>query len=125
MEAMVALMFVSIALTGYLGLISYSELGQSSGDPELDTDFIERMCLKDGEITGETSSELDRFVVRNGLNGAILDVAIVGNLTDADYHDAMGLNDGSNIGRITGTFPIPSDDGRTYVAEYEVVYWWD
>lgn len=125
MEAMVALMFVSIALTGFLGLMSYSELGQGNSTVELDTAFIEDMYLKDGEIIGESFPHLDRFVERNGLNGARLYVAVIGNLVDADYHDETGTDEGSNVGSFSGTFPMRSDDGRTYVASYEVIYWWD
>ena len=125
MEAMVALMMVTIALTGFLGMLAYSEIGTSDDVVSLDTGFIEDLQIVDGKIVGDTEKQLDRFVEKNGLNGTRLIVKTAGTLSNASMVRSAGTQDGNNVGTITGTFSIGSDDGRTFAASYEVVYWWD
>jgi len=125
MEAMVALMMVSIALTAFLGMLAYSEIGESDDTITLETRFIEDLQIVDGEIVGETENQLDRFVEKNGLNGTRLTVKAAGTLSDASLVRTSGTTEGNNVGTFTGTFPIDSDDGRVFAASYEVVYWWD
>ena len=120
MEAMLALMMVTVALTAFLSMLAYCEIGVS-----LDTDFIEDARLIDGRIVIEADDRLDRFVDLNGLNGARLSIRIAGTLSDASLTRSSGTEDGDNVSAINGTFPIGSDDGRVFVASYEVVYWWD
>ena len=125
MEAMVALMMVTIALTAFFGMLAYSEIGGSDDTVTLDTRFIEDLQIVDGKIVGETGKQLDHFVEKNGLNGTRLTVKTAGTLSDASLLRTSGTEDGDNVGTITGTFSIVSDDGRTFAASYEVVYWWD
>ena len=125
LEAIVALMIVSIALTGFLGLLSYSELGKMDDSVHLDTGFIEELELYDGRITGETDGQMLRFIEKNGLNGAELKVYVAGGLSNASLDNIYGIDDGNNAASFMGTFSIPSDDGRVFVASYEVIYWWD
>lgn len=124
MESLVALMAVTVMLTSFLGMLSYSELGKERNSIELDTDFIEDLKLENGEITGDTDG-LIRFADRYGLNGVRLKVVVTGNLCDASLNSTYGTTDGGNADCRNGTFPISSDDGRTFVASYEVVFWWD
>ena len=125
MEALVALMMVTIALTAFLGMLAYSEIGESYDEMTLDTGFIEDLRIVNGEITGETEKQLERFVEKNGLNGARLNVKVAGTLSDSSLERNYGTADGNKVGTFTGTFSIGSDDGRTFAASYEVVYWWD
>ena len=125
MEAMLALMMVTIALTAFLSMLAYCEIGGSDDEISLDTDFIEDAQLIDGKIVIEADDRLDRFVDMNGLNGARLSIRIAGTLSDASLIRSSGTEDGDNVSAINGTFPIGSDDGRVFVASYEVVYWWD
>ena len=125
MEAMVALMMVTIALTAFIGMLAYSEIGKSDDSVSLDTRFVEDLQIVDGNIAGETGKYLDRFVEKNGLNGTRLTVKVAGSLSDASLLRTSGTEEGNNVGTFTGTFSIPSDDGRTFAASYEVVYWWD
>ena len=124
MESLVALMAVTVMLTSFLGMLSYSELGKERSTVELDTDFIEDLKMENGRITGDTDS-LFRFVDKYDLNGARLKVDVSGNLCDASLERSYGTAEGNNADCRTGTFPISSDDGRTFVASYEVVFWWD
>ena len=124
MESLVALMAVTVMLTSFLGMLSYSELGKERNSIELDTDFIEDLKLDDGKITGDTDS-LMRFVDKYDLNGARLKVDVTGNLCNASLERLYGTADGNNADCRNGTFSIQSDDGRTFVASYEVVFWWD
>ena len=124
MESLVALMAVTVMLTSFLGMLSYSELGKERNNIELDTDFIEDLKLENGKITGNTDS-LIRFIEKYDLNGARLTVNVTGNLCDASLNKTYGTTDGNNADCRNGTFPISSDDGRTFVASYEVVFWWD
>ena len=125
MEAITALMVVSVALTAFMGLLAYSEIGDKNDRITLDTEFIEDMELRDGRLCGETHQQLERFVDSNGLNGARLNVSVAGPLSNASLTDNAGIEDGDNIATINGSFPLDSDDGRRFVASYEVVYWWD
>ena len=125
MEALTALMVVSVALTAFIGLLAYSEIGYKDNRIDLDTEFIEDLELRDGRLCGETHQQLERFVDRNGLNGARLNVSVAGPLSDAKMTDRTGCENGDNIATVNGSFPLRSDDGRSFVASYEVVYWWD
>ena len=125
MEALIALMMVTIALTGFLGMLAYSDLGGSEEKVVLDTGFIEKLELTDGKITGETQKELDRFIEKNDFNGVKLAVKVAATFPVADLIHSVGDLDGDNVGTISGTFSIASDDGRTFAASYEVAYWWD
>ena len=125
MEAVVAFSAVTIALTIFLGLLAYSELGIAEGPKELDTEFIEKMTIQNGRIVGYDGSHIDRFVERNGLNGAEVKVSVAGHLSNASLDERTGITDGNNVDTVTGTFSIHSDDNRTFVASYEVIYWWD
>ena len=125
MEAITALMVITVALTAFLGLLAYSDLGRLNRTSEIDTEFIVNLEMKDGIITGETTYHLERYVERNNLNGARLEVIVAGDLCDASLTDSVGEQQGDNVAAVTGTFPIRSDDGRSFVASYEVVYWWD
>lgn len=125
MEAMVALMMVTIALTAFFGMLAYSEIGGSDDTVTLDTGFIEDLQIVNGSIAGETQKQLDHFVEKNGLNGTRLTVDTAGTLSNASLLRTSGMTDGNNVGTVTGTFSIRSDDGRIFAASYEVVYWWD
>ena len=125
MEALVALMMVTIALTAFLGILAYSEIGSSDDEMTLDTGFIEELRLVDGDITGETDRQLELFIQKNDLNGTRLSVKVAGTLSDSSLVRTYGIAEGNNVGTMTGTFSIDSDDGRVFAASYEVVYWWD
>ena len=125
MEAMVAFSAVTVALTLFLGLIAYSDLGNADDSKELDTEFLERLTIEDGRIVGYDGSHIYRFIERNDLNGAEVKVTVAGHLSDASLDEMTGTTDGNNVGTVTGTFSIHSDDNRTFVASYEVIYWWD
>ena len=125
MEALVAFSAVTIALTIFRGLLAYSELGIAEDPKELDTEFIEKMTIENGRIVGYDGSHIDKFVERNGLNGAEVKVTVAGHLSNSSLDERTGITDGNNVDTVTGTFSIHSDDNRTFVASYEVIYWWD
>ena len=125
MEAIVAFSAVIMALTLFLGLLAYSDLGNADDSKELDTEFLERLTIEDGRIVGYDGSHIYRFIERNDLNGAEVKVTVAGHLSDASLDEMTGTTDGNNVGTVTGTFSIHSDDNRTFVASYEVIYWWD
>jgi hypothetical protein len=125
LEALAALMVVTVALTAFLGMLSYSGLGRSDSPIDVDTSFIDNLEIRDGEITGETVSHLERFVDRNSLNGARLTVSVAGNICDSSRTDSVGDTDGNNAECVSGTFSIKGEAGCIYAAKYEVVFWWD
>ena len=125
MEAAVAFSAVTVALTLFLGLLAYTELGDAGDTKELDTEFLERLTIKDGRIVGYDGSHIDRFIERNNLNGAEVKITVAGHLSNASLDERTGIADGNNVSTLAGTFSIHSDDNRTFVASYEVVYWWD
>lgn len=124
-EAIIAFAAVTTALTIFLGLLAYSELGKADSTVDLDTEFIENMTIENGRFAGYDDSNLQRFIERNGLNGTELKITVAGHLSDASVDDTIGVTEGNNVGTISGTFPVHTDDGRTFVASYEVIYWWD
>ena len=125
MEAIIAFAAVTTALTVFLGLLAYSEIGNADSTIDLDTEFIENLTIEDGRFTDYDDSGLRRFIERNDLNGTELKVDVAGHLSDASVDDVIGVTEGNNVGTISGTFSVHSDDGRTFVASYEVIYWWD
>ena len=125
MEAIVAFSAVTISLTLFLGLLAYSDLENADDTMELDTEFMEHLTIENGRIVGYDGSHIGRFVERNGLNGAEVKIAVAGHLSDASLDDIIGVTEGDNVGTISGTFSVRSDDGMTHVASYEVIYWWD
>lgn len=125
LEAIIAFAAVTTALTVFLGLLAYSEIGNADSTIVLDTEFIENLTIEDGRFTDYDDSGLRRFIERNDLNGTELKVDVAGHLSDASVDDVIGVTEGNNVGTISGTFSVHSDDGRTFVASYEVIYWWD
>ena len=127
MEAILAVMIVSISLTSFLCMLSYSELGQQDSAIRIDTDFIEDIEIEnDRMICSENiRNEMYRFIERNDLNGAELKVSVAGDSSYPCLDEMFGERSGNNVNSKSGTFSIKSDDGRRFVAEYEVIYWWD
>lgn len=125
MEAIIAVMVVSIALTSFLGLLAYSQTGQSVDCFDLNTDFADHLSIENGEIIGDYEKPLNSFMERNDLNGIRFRMDIVGPASDASIDFHIGKKEGLNAQSVNGTASVNSDDGRTYVASYEVIYWWD
>ena len=125
MEAMAAFMVVTVAMTSFLGMLTYSQLGSSDLKDSVGDDLLEGLMLEGDEITGWDDRRLDTFAERNGYNCARITIIVAGDLCDASLERAVGEIEGDNVGSISGNFTISSDDGRTFAASYEVVYWWD
>lgn len=125
MGSILAVMVVSVALTAFLGILSYTDLSLQERTFEPDLRFADRLELSEGEITGDYSEEMLRFIERCDLNGVRLKVSVAGPLSDASIDETFGTPSGSNAESRKGTTSISSDDGRTYAASFEVIYWWD
>ena len=123
MEAIMAVMIVTVSLTAFMGFLSYSDLGALNDDSAIDVSFVRCLAVDDGVITGSCAKEMENAVCRNGYSGMALDAWIAG--TDSDFRETVGITDGMNADSVSGTLSVTSGDGRTYAVCYEVVYWWD
>lgn len=123
MEAMAAVMVVTIALTSFMGLLAYSELPTTEKSVEIDTTFLNSLKIDDGVIVGDIHDELQYIADTNGIETITVNVKIVGNIALSTFTDTYGENRTTDVVSRTGTIYLDADDGRTFIASYEVICW--
>ncbi len=121
MEAIAAMMVVIVALTAFLGMLSYSDLSNEKEDAEIDYHFLNELSVVDGKITGDITDKLCSICEKKDLSKMKLDVKLLGPV----YYDTISFEYGEEItdhpSYSNGTIRILSNDGRSLVATYEVV----
>lgn len=124
LDAIIAIMIVSASLTAFLGYLAYAGSGNVEEGPEPDTGFLSGFSISDDRIDGDAGFELGSFMERHDLNGIRLNMYVAGD-RDISFGQSVGDCSGNNVGCKKGTLPLDTDDGRTLVVSFEVIYWWD
>lgn len=122
MEAIIAMMVVTIALTCFMGLLSYNNADDARND-SFSTDFLDDFSVMNGRIAGDPEDELCDIMDSKGYERVDLRITVDSVISDS-YEFTVGEGEYDNVGSVTGTLHLRSDDGRSFVASYEVVFWW-
>jgi hypothetical protein len=123
MEAIAAMMVVTVSLTVFMGLLSAIDCDDTDDGPDVDAGFVKDLRITDGEIVGETHDDLVYLLQRERLSRISVTVRIVGSVDGIAYSDSCGDTLTDNVLAKNGTIMLDSDDGRRLAASYEVVYW--
>ena len=122
MEAMVALMISTLALTAFLGFTAYCHSSEPPA-PEVSTAFLQELELDGGGLTGLTEEDLIRECADNGYESMVVKVEV-------HAHPPISLTlghptDGAELDVVHGTMHFKGEDGRSLLlAHYEVAVWW-
>lgn len=123
MEAMTAMMIVTIAIASFIGLLAYNELPASEKDVDIDTSYL-RFTVVDGKITGDIRERMEQSRERYGLLGITVDVRLIGPLFDDERTYQCGVTEGDNNRIRNGTLRLGCDDGSVVLASYSVIQWY-
>lgn len=124
MEAMIAMMVVTIALTAFLGLMVHSSVPGTDEGPDIPTDFIKRLRIENGSIVGDIDSVLQSIIDKNEYSYIRVTVDVAGPLSDSVFVKTAGTERTDNVDSENGTVLLITDDGRELVASFEVVVWY-
>lgn len=118
MEAMVAMMVATIALTAFLGVMVLTAAEEN--EPQISVSFLDALSIEGGEVVGIDEITLQNECARRGYQS--MAVKIIARLPAGPVTLNVGeaIGDGS-MGFASGTMNIVCDDGTTVVATYEVV----
>lgn len=118
MEAMVAMMVATIALTAFLGVMVLTAAEEN--EPQISVSFLDALSIEGGEVVGIDEITLQNECARRGYQS--MAVKIIARLPAGPVTLNVGeaIGDGS-MGFASVTMNIVCDDGTTVVATYEVV----
>ena len=123
MEAMVAMMIVTIAMTSFISLIAYNELPTFNDDVMIDTSYL-RFTVVDNKITGDIQDQMELSCEKYGLLGINVDVRLIGPLFNDEKRYQCGITDSENNRVKNGTLRLSCDDGSIVLASYQVTQWY-
>ncbi|MBS7383461.1 MAG: hypothetical protein PUK35_01540 [Methanomassiliicoccales archaeon] len=123
MEAMVAMMIVTIAMTSFISLIAYNELPTFNDDVMIDTSYL-RFTVVDNKITGDIQDQMELSCEKYGLLGINVDVRLIGPLFNDEKRYQCGITDSENNRVKNGTLRLSCDDGSIVLASYKVTQWY-
>lgn len=120
MEAMAAMMVVTVALSIFLGLLAGAG-AQERAEPDIRVDYLGKLSVSGGAIVGEVSEEMEVQKDFSGFSCVRLRVHVAGE-TDI-YERTAGLPSQGDLVCKTGTLLMKDDKGRSVPAVYEVAVW--
>ena len=123
MEAMVAMMIVTIAMTSFISLIAYNELPTFNDDVMIDTSYL-RFTVVDNKITGDIQDQMELSCEKYGLLGINVDVRLIGPLFNDEKRYQCDITDSENNRVKNGTLRLSCDDGSIVLASYKVTQWY-
>ena len=123
MEAIVAMMIVTIAMTSFISLIAYNELPTFNDDVMIDTSYL-RFTVVDNKITGDIQDQMELSCEKYGLLGINVDVRLIGPLFNDEKRYQCGITDSENNRVKNGTLRLSCDDGSIVLASYKVTQWY-
>lgn len=123
MEAMVAMMIVTIAMTSFISLIAYNELPTFNDDVMIDTSYL-RFTVVDNKNTGDIQDQMELSCEKYGLLGINVDVRLIGPLFNDEKRYQCGITDSENNRVKNGTLRLSCDDGSIVLASYKVTQWY-
>lgn len=117
MEALVAMMVATIALTAFMGVLVHTAAEEHP--PEVSLSFLDALSVEDGVIVGIDEDVLRRECGMMGYGSMAVKVTV--RLPDGPVTLKAGDVSGENLGFASGTMAVPCDDGTVVTAAYEVV----
>lgn len=120
MEAMVAMMVVTMALVMFMGVSSSMVSFHSDPMDMFDGDSLNAKYA-DGKVVCDNSGTMDGFLMNSGASGVEVVVRIPG-FCDEPTKESSGTQEG-NVCRRTFMSNVDGDGGRTLVAVFEVTAW--
>ena len=123
MEAMAAVMIVTVTLTAFIGLLTYTSISDTSETIDIETAYLNKLSIKSEKIVGNIQNDLQEQVDINEYKSIRLTVKIIGLVSDDTFIISAGEKTTNNVASKTGTITLQSDDGRRLAASYEVVVW--
>ena len=123
MEAMVAMMIVTIAMTSVISVIAYNERPTFNDDAMIDTSYL-RFTVVDNKITGDIQDQMELSCEKYGLLGINVDVRLIGPLFNDEKRYQCGITDSENNRVKNGTLRLSCDDGSIVLASYKVTQWY-
>ena len=123
MEAMAAVMIITVTLTAFIGLLTYTSISDTGETIEIETSYLNKLSIKNEKIVGDIQNDLQEQVDINEYEFIRLTVKIIGLVSDDIFIIYAGEKMTNNVASETGTIILQSDDGRRLAASYEMVVW--
>jgi len=97
LEAIMAVMLVTIALSAYLGIFVLNATEDAYEPEKIDRDIVNTLCIEDNRIEGDLIPELERIIEQKGYRGITVRCYVPGDLAiTEEFHS------GSMEGHISG-----------------------
>ncbi len=118
-ELMLAMMIACIAISSFLGIITY-EKAYSEQHHSVRTDFLDSVTITDGKITGITEYDIEYECQTNGYHSMVVVIDVAGD--NGKYDFRLGeITEGKDSVFTNGMMKINSDDGTSVMANFEVI----
>ncbi|NLN71791.1 MAG: hypothetical protein GX137_03250 [Thermoplasmatales archaeon] len=120
MEAVAAMMVVTVALSMFLGVLANADLREQRM-PDIRTDYIEGLSVSDGIVVGDVSAEMEVQKDFAGFSCIRLRAHVAGE-TEV-YERTAGAPTEGDVLCATGSMLLLDDMGRRVPVIYEVAVW--
>ena len=120
MEAMLAMMAVTVTITAFVGVLAYAHAEPQ--EREIDTSFLNDLHIKDGRICGLDEGGVITYAGKTDASGITVKIEIIGDTVSDSLRFVYGTETGHTSFK-EGSVTLDSDDGRRLLAHYEVVVW--
>ncbi len=124
MEAMIAVMVVTLSLTAFMGVLSYNVLTDSPEETVVEEpalEFLDLLSIKDKKIVGDLDEEMEGLAF--GYSAVKIKVVAIGNVSIESLDKTYGEKTDNIVRSDVGSVLLNADDGRTLLCSYEVIIW--
>lgn len=119
METMVAMMIVTIAISAFMTVFTYTNLDEPEVH-DVSTEFLHNLSIEDDEIVGIDPKYPYQETLRMGYVSMTIHLEVVGMAEDV-YLDLGNCVEGHDQIVKNGTVMLTDEDGNRYAAFYEVI----
>ena len=120
MEAIAAMMIVTVALSMFLGVIATAG-SQEQSIPEIRTDYLDKLSVSDGAVVGDVSYDMEMQMDFAGFSCIRLRAHVAGG--GEVYERTAGTPSEGDVLCETGSILLKDDKGRSVPVVYEVAVW--
>jgi len=120
MEAVAAMMVVTVALSLFLGVLGNADLSEQR-TPDIRTDYIGMLSVSDGIVVGDVSAEMEIQKDFAGFSCIRLRAHVAGETHV--YELTAGTPTDGDVLCETGSMLLKDDMGRRVPVIYEVAVW--
>ena len=119
METMMAMMIVTIAISAFMTVFTYTNLEQSE-PAEISTDFLDGLSIRNDRIVGLDKDYPEKESLRKGYDSMTVCIRTVGSIHDYQLELGRPTNSSDQIIK-NGNIILTSESGERYAAVYEVI----